>query len=349
MPKFRILTPAGLSFSNSGGGYSFEMEALEGLDAEIFECPANEAAFIAAAKGADAVYAKGMKFTRAMIGALDKCKLIALGTVGVDYVEVAAATEKGIPVTNCPDTFIEEVADHAMMLLLATHRRAIEQDRMVREGRWTEGRPQLLQVPRLMGQTLGFIAFGRVARAVAERARPFGLRLMAFDPFLDELAISAHGVQPASLSEVLSQSDFISMHLPATPEAVGFLKEQHFRQMKKNAIFINTGRGPTVTETRPDQGAAGEVDRRRRSRRAPGGAGEARQSAPQDAARDPLPAQRLGVGPLRSRPPSPRRPGAGARALGALADVVRQPHRAAGERAAALAAGVDGARAEFVV
>ena len=128
-----------------------------------------------------------MKFTRRMIEALDKARVIALGTVGVDYVDVAAATEKGIPVTNCPDTFIEEVADHAMMLLLATHRRAIEQDRMVREGRWTEGRPQLLQVPRLMGQTLGFIAFGRVARAVAERAKPFGLRLMAYDPFLDEL------------------------------------------------------------------------------------------------------------------------------------------------------------------
>ena len=92
-----------------------------------------------------------------------------------------------------------------MMLLLATHRRAIEQDRMVREGRWTEGRPQLLKVPRLMGQTLGFIAFGRVARAVAERARPFGLRMMAFDPFLDELNISALGVEPASLSEVLAR------------------------------------------------------------------------------------------------------------------------------------------------
>src|SRR5215468_5182531 len=176
MPKFRILTPAGLSFSNIGGGYSFEMEALEGMDAEIFECPANEEAFIAAAKD--------VKFNRRMIWALDKCKLMALGTVGVDYVDVAAATEKGIPVTNCPDTFIEEVADHAMMLLLATHRRCIEQDRMVREGRWSEGRPQLLQVPRLLGQTLGFIAFGRVARAVAERAKPFGLRLLAFDPFL---------------------------------------------------------------------------------------------------------------------------------------------------------------------
>src|SRR5262249_38903495 len=216
MAKFRIVTPAGLSFSNIGGGYSFEMEALEGLDAEILECATNEEAFIAAAKDADAVYAKGMKFSRRMIGALDNCKLIALGTVGEDYVDVAAATDKGIPVTNCPDTFIEEVADHAMMLLLATHRRCIEQDRIVRERRWSEGRPQLLQPPPLLGQSLGFTASGGVARAVAERAKPFGLRLLAFDPFLDELTISGHGVQPASLSEVLSQSDFISMHLPAT-------------------------------------------------------------------------------------------------------------------------------------
>jgi len=248
MPKFRIITPAAASFTTTGGGYAFEMEALDGFDAEIVECPATQEGFISAARDADAVYAKGMKFNMQMIQALDKCRIIALGTVGVDYVDVAAATEKGIPVTNCPDTFIEEVADHAMMLLLATHRRAIEQDRMVREGRWSEGRPQLLKVPRLMGQTLGFIAFGRVARATAKRAHAFGLRLMAYDPFLDELTIAGEGVQPASLSEVLSQSDFISMHLPATPEAVGFLKEKHFRQMKPSAIFINTGRGPTVDE-----------------------------------------------------------------------------------------------------
>lgn len=249
MPKFRILTPAGASFTVAGGGYGYEMEALEGIDAEIVECPATEEGFIAAAKGVDAVYAKAMKFSRRMIDALDTCRVITLGTVGVDYVDVAAATAKGIPVTNCPDTFIEEVADHAMMLLLAAHRRALDQDRMVREGRWAEGRPQVLQVPRLQGSTLGFIGFGRVARATAARAKAFGLRLMAFDPFLDELSIAAHGVEPASLSEVLTKSDFVSMHLPATPEAVGFLKEHHFKQMKKTAIFVNTGRGPTVVES----------------------------------------------------------------------------------------------------
>ena len=247
MTALRILTPAGPAPATAGT-YEHELEALEGIGAEIVECPPTEAGFIAAAKGVDAVYAKGMKFTRPMIDALDKCRLIALGSVGVDYVDVAAATARGIPVTNCPDTFIEEVADHAMMLLLATHRRAIEQDRMVREGRWGEGRPALYHVPRLMGMTLGFIAFGRVPRAVAKRAAPFGLHLLAFDPFLDELSIAAAGAEPASLTEVLTRSDFVSMHLPATPEAIGFLKERHFRQMKKSAIFINTGRGPTVDE-----------------------------------------------------------------------------------------------------
>ncbi len=248
MTKFTILTPAGASFTTSGGGYDYELEALEGMGAEIVECAPTEEAFIAAAPGADAVYAKGMKFTKKMIDALTRCRIIALGSVGVDYVDVAAATAKGIPVTNCPDTFIEEVADHAMMLLLATHRRCIEQDRMVREGRWGEGRPQLLKIPRLMGQTLGFISFGRVARATARRAAAFGLRLKAFDPFVQETVMADFGVEPASLSELLASSDFVSMHLPDTPQTRGFFQEKHFRQMKPGALFINTGRGPTVHE-----------------------------------------------------------------------------------------------------
>ena len=99
-----------------------------------------------------------------------------------------------------------------------------------------------------MGQTLGFIAFGHVARAVAMRAKPFGLRMMAYDPYIEELVMVDHGVLPATLEEVLSQSDFVSMHAPATPEAEGMLKEKHFRLMKPTAMFVNTGRGPTVQE-----------------------------------------------------------------------------------------------------
>ena len=248
MAKYRIATPAGASFTVAGGGYDYEMEALEGMNAEIVEGPATEDGFVAFARDADAVYVKGMRFTEKVIDGLEKCKVLSLGSVGVDSVDIEAATARGIPVTNCPDTFIEEVADQAMALLLAGFRRLIEQDRMVREGRWREGRPALLKFPRLMGQTLGFIAFGHVARAVARRAKPFGLRMMAYDPYIEELVMIEHDVLPASLEEVLRESDFVSMHAPATPEAEGMLKEKHFRLMKPNAIFVNVGRGPTVQE-----------------------------------------------------------------------------------------------------
>jgi D-3-phosphoglycerate dehydrogenase / 2-oxoglutarate reductase len=247
--KFKVVTPSGASFTVAGGGYELELEALAPLGAEIVEIDAKtDEEFVAKARDADALYAKGRPITKAIIDGMARCKVISLGSVGVDSVDVAAATARGIPVTNVPDTFIEEVADHAMMLLLATFRRLVEQDRMVREGRWREGRPQLLQIPRLRGQTLGFIAFGRVARAVAARAKPFGVRMIAYDPFVEELMLADYGVEPGSLNEVLEQSDFISMHAPSTPEAHHLLREEHFRRMKKNALFINTGRGPTVDE-----------------------------------------------------------------------------------------------------
>jgi len=174
---------------------------------------------------------------RDVLAANPKLKAVSSMNITQDRIDLAEATARGIPVTNIPDTFIEEVADHAMMLILATFRRLVVQDRMVREGRWKEGRPQLLQIPRLMGQTLGLIAFGHVARAVAMRAKPFGVRILAYDPYIEELVMSPYGVEPASLTQVLQQSD--AYHL---------LKEEHFRLMKPTALFINTGRGPTVDE-----------------------------------------------------------------------------------------------------
>ncbi|HEY7991325.1 MAG TPA: C-terminal binding protein [Stellaceae bacterium] len=248
MAKYKVVTPRGQSFAVVAGDYSFENEALTPLDAEIVEIAAeSENEFIANAHDADAVYAKGRNFTKRMIEGLEKARIIALGTVGSDYIDVAAATAKGIPVTNIPDTFIEEVADHAMMLLLSSFRRLLVQDKMVREGRWREGRPGLNQ-PRLMGLTLGFIAFGHVARATAMRAKAFGFTMMAYDPYIEELVMSPYGVRPATLEEVLTQSDFVSMHAPATADARHMLTEKHFKMMKPGAIFINTGRGPTVDE-----------------------------------------------------------------------------------------------------
>lgn len=249
MTEFRVLVPVAAPSAEVEGRYSYEMEALANIGAKIIECHKSEDEFISAIQGAKAVYVKGVYVNRRMIEALDECLVIALGSVGVDYVDVEAATLKRIPVTNCPDTFIEEVADHTMMLLLATHRRALEQDGIVREGRWDDGRAQLLKIPRLMGQTLGLLGFGRVARAVAFRARSFGLRIIAYDPFVDETLITGAGVLPADIEEVLRSSDFVSLHLPATDGTFGFFDEQCFRCMKPTAIFINTGRGSTVVES----------------------------------------------------------------------------------------------------
>jgi D-3-phosphoglycerate dehydrogenase len=247
--RFKVVTPEGVSFGPPDVGYEAEMEALGPIGAEIVEIqPGSEEDFIRAARDADALYAKARRITKRMIDGLERCRVIALGTVGVDSVDVAAATARGIPVTNVPDTFIEEVADHALMLILAVYRRLTVMDRYVRDGRWAEGRPYLSQFPRLWGQTLGLIAFGHVARAVAVRARPFGLRILAYDPYVDETVMTRLDIEPVGLADLLRRSDIVSMHAPSTADAHHLLTEEHFRLMKREALFVNTGRGPTVDE-----------------------------------------------------------------------------------------------------
>jgi D-3-phosphoglycerate dehydrogenase len=247
--RFKVVTPEGVSFGPPGVGYEGEMEALGPIGAEIVDIPAgSEDEFIRTARDADALYAKVRRITKRMIDGMERCRVISLGMVGVDSVDVAAATARGIPVTNVPDTFIEEVADHALMLILAAYRRLTLMDRYVRAGRWAEGRPHLSQFPRLWGQTLGLISFGHVARAVASRARPFGFRILAYDPYVDETVITRHEVEPVGLTDLLRRSDVVSMHAPATADAFHLLTEEHFRLMKREALFVNTGRGPTVDE-----------------------------------------------------------------------------------------------------
>src|SRR5215218_6797425 len=217
------------------------METLGPIGAEIVEVGGGDDELIKAVADADAIYAKGRpRITAKVIEAGKKLKVVSLGSVGVDSVDVDAATALGIPVTNCPDTFIEEVAEHVMTLILASHRRLLVQDQMVRRGDWAKGRP--------MGMTLGFISFGHVARATARRAAPFGFQMLAYDPYIEELVMSDYGVQPVGYDELLQRSDIISMHAPGTKDAHHLMKEQHFKKMKKTALFVNTGRGSTVDE-----------------------------------------------------------------------------------------------------
>jgi len=229
--------------------YTLELEALSSI-AEIHEVvAANEEEYIKGAKDADAIITTwGIRLSRNIISQLDQCIVIGVGSVGVDMVDVDAATDKGIVVTNVPDVFIEEVADHALMLILATARRVKEQDLFVNQGEWFKGRPALSRIPRLWGQTLGLISFGNVARAVARRAIPFGFHVIACDPYVSELKMTAEGVEPVSLGELLERSDYISMHPPLNDETHHMISADAFKVMKNSAVVVNTGRGSTIDE-----------------------------------------------------------------------------------------------------
>lgn len=251
MAKYKVVTQAmaGPYAAFEEASYDLEIEALTPMGAELVVVPAGkDDEFVEEARDADAIIAARNTISKAVIDGLEKCKVIAMGSVGADRIDVAAATARGIPVTNVPDVFIDEVADHAMMLILATYRRLTIIDSMARDGRWKEGRPLLYGYPRLMGQTLGLISFGNVSRSVAARAAPFGLHIVAFDPYIGELAMTRERIEPVGLTELLQRSDIVSMHAPYTSETHHMIGQDQFRLMKPHAVFINTGRGDTVDE-----------------------------------------------------------------------------------------------------
>ena len=229
--------------------YSLELEALDPI-AEIIEVAAKTPEeFAAGVKHMDAIITSwGFRIDANLIDQLEKCVVIGVGSVGVDMVDIEAATRAGIVVTNVPDVFIEEVADHALMLLLGCARQMKTMNRMAAEGQWWSGRPLLNHTPRLMGQTLGLFAYGNVARCTARRAKAFGMHVIAHDPYVSELTISDDGVEPVSRDELLARSDFISVHAPHNEETHHAFSADAFDKMKPSSIIINTARGPIIDE-----------------------------------------------------------------------------------------------------
>jgi len=229
--------------------WSLELEALAPI-ADIVEIRADTPAeFAAAVREVDAIITTwGLRIDRQVIGALEKCVVIGVGSVGVDMVDIDAATAAGLVVTNVPDVFIEEVADHAMMLLLDVARMTPLMARMAREGAWYQARPILSRSPRLFGQTLGLFAFGNVARCTARRAKAFGMHVIAHDPYVSELEITAAGVEPVGFNELLARSDFLSVHAPHNAETEHAIDAAALARMKPTAAVINTARGPLIDE-----------------------------------------------------------------------------------------------------
>ena len=184
--------------------------------------------------------------TRQVMAALPKCRGIITLTVGYNLIDVAAATDLGIPVGNVVGWCNDEVAEHALTLLLASARLLRPLDRLVRADEWP--RAAAAPIHRIRGKTLGIVAFGRLARAVAERATSFGMTLLAYDPYIAPETMAHYGVQKVELDELLRRADFITVHAPLTEETFHLLGARRFALMKEGVFIVNTSRGPVIDE-----------------------------------------------------------------------------------------------------
>ena len=191
--------------------------------------------------GCDGCIAGLDHFTAEVIEASPRLRIIARYGAGVDRVDLAAAAEAGIVVTNTPTANSDSVADLAVALMLAVARKIPFADRSVREGKWKN-----MYGVSLAEKTVGLIGFGRIGRRVADRVRGFRCRVIVFDPMVDSAAITNAGAEGVSLEQLFSSADFISLHLPANEQTRGFLAAEQFRRMKSSAIVVNTARGELI-------------------------------------------------------------------------------------------------------
>lgn len=221
-----------------------ETATLAGLADLVALKTKTPAEFLPAAAGADAIlntYAGPI--TAADMARMPKCKIIARYGIGVDTIDLDAATRAGIIVTNNPTYCIEEVAEHAMALLLACARKTAFYDRLVRTGRWEvpPGKPMY----RLSGRTLGLVGFGNIARQVAIRAAAFGMNVLFADPFVKDGQFEVPAKR-TELRDVLQAADFVSLHPPLTPATRRMVNDEMLGQMKPTAYLINCARGPVI-------------------------------------------------------------------------------------------------------
>lgn len=206
----------------------------------------DEDAVIALARDADALLNQYVKLTPKVIEALENCKIIIRYGIGVDTINVPAATKAGIMVCNVPTYGIHEVSDHVVGLFFSSIRKIPAMSETVKKGRWdcNLGRP----IYRIHGKTLGLAGFGNIARMVAQKLAPWNLKVLGYDPFISESVFKSHGVEKTSFEQLLKESDFVSAHVPHTAETYHMFSYERFKQMKRGAIFINTARGPLVDE-----------------------------------------------------------------------------------------------------
>jgi D-3-phosphoglycerate dehydrogenase len=229
-------------------GYREEESVLREVDAALEIFPSSSA--VEARKvftAADAILVNLFPMSADIIAGLPKCRVISRYGVGYDNVDVDAATRKGIWVARVPDYCFEDVTDHALALLLGCVRKISYRDRMVRQGRWNLHKDQPCY--RMAGRTLGIIGYGNSGRCLHRKVFGFGFsRILVHDPNVRSSIIGAAGARAMGLKELLAESDYISVHVPLTPDTRHMIGPAELALTKKGAILVNTSRGSVLDE-----------------------------------------------------------------------------------------------------
>ena len=205
--------------------------------------PLPEARMLELAGDFDAFLCGDDAVTRAVLKkSLPRLKVVAKYGIGLDKVDVPAATELGLPVTFCPGVNHTTVAEHTFGLLLALYRQIVEQDNAVHQGQWKR-----LTGHELMGKTIGIAGLGRICKEVAVRAKAFGMEVLGYDLYWDDQFATQHGIaRVADIEDLLRRSDIISLHMNLTPETRHFINAERLKLFKKNAVLLNCARGELV-------------------------------------------------------------------------------------------------------
>jgi D-3-phosphoglycerate dehydrogenase / 2-oxoglutarate reductase len=223
--------------------------AAAGGELVMVEAPGEDQA-IAACRDADIIINAGTRFTARVIDALERCRLLIQSSVGYDRIDVEAATARGIMVANLPDYCIEEVAEHAITLLLASARRIPTMERLVRDGSWNQGSAvgKIGPVQRLSTTTLGIVGFGKIGRLVARKSAGLGWRILTSDPFVTPEAAAEHGATLVSLDDLLAESNYVTIHVLLSAATRHLIGARELALMRPGAFLVNTCRGPVVDE-----------------------------------------------------------------------------------------------------
>ncbi len=226
------------------GSIEEEKEELNRIEADLVLAQVKEEEeVIRACKDADGLINQYALLTRRVLEQLPKCKVVARYGVGVDSIDLKAATDLGIIVANVPDYCIEEVASHAVAMILTLIRKTAFFDRKVKANKWDFR--QGIPIGRIRGKTLGLIGSGKIGLEAAKMVSPFGVKVIAYDPYLTE---APKGVQLKDFDAVLRESDFISIHCPLNDSTRHLIGEKEFKKMEKKPLLINTSRGPIIDE-----------------------------------------------------------------------------------------------------